>query len=129
MEEEDEEEVVEVDGEEAPAEDHRQDHGVPGEDNPAADMEEEVPSEVLRNPSQPCLSQTNLVKPSIPPFPSQPVQLEATPGSAARSTVTGRPATGQTGEPPSLVAPVCTTTSRRRGARRKRLGSVWLPAL
>ena len=44
MEEEDEEEVVEVDGEEAPAEDHRQDHG---EDNPAADMEEEVPSEVL----------------------------------------------------------------------------------
>ena len=45
VEEEDEEEVVEVDGEEV--EDHRQDHGVPGEDNPAADMEEEAPSEVL----------------------------------------------------------------------------------
>ena len=47
MEEEDEEEVVEVDGEEAPVEDHRQDHGAPGEDNPAADLEEELPSEVL----------------------------------------------------------------------------------
>ena len=141
VEEEDEEEVVGVDGEEAPAEDHPPDHGARGAGGQVppdllgvpleAGLEVEVPLQevVLSSPNQQCSSQTNLDKPSTPRFQSQVVQLAATQGWVGRSTVTGRPGTEQTGEPHSLAGRVCTTRRRREGCQRRRSGWVWRPAL
>jgi len=142
-EEEDEEEVAEeeedeVGGEEAPVEDHPPDHGARGVDGQVppdllgvpleAGLEVEVPLEevALSSPNQQCSSQTNLDKPSTPLFQSQVVQLAATLGWVERSTVTGRLATGQTGEPRSLAARVCTT--KREGCQRRPSGWVLLRA-
>ena len=128
--EEDEEEVAGVDGEEAPVEGHPPDHGARGVDGQVPPDLLGVPLEVgleaeplLPSPSQPCSSRTNLGKLSTHHFQSQAVQLEAMLGSVERSTVTGRPDTGQTGEPHSLVALVSTT--RRGVCQRRRLGLVW----
>ena len=138
-EEEDEEEVAEeeedeVGGEEAPVEDHPPDHGARGVDGQVPPDLLGVPLEaglevehLLPSPSQPSSSRTNLGKPSTHRFQSQVVQLEAMLVSVDRSTVTGPPVTGQTGEPHSLVALVCTT--RRGVSQRRHLVLVWQLAL
>ena len=133
-EEEDEEEVAEeeedeVGGEEAPVEDHPPDHGARGVDGQVppdllgAPLEAGLEVEhLLPSPSQPSSSRTNLGKLSTHHFQSQAVQLEAMLGWVERSTGTGPPGMGQTGEPRSLVARASTT--RRGVSQRRHLGLV-----